>query len=146
MKKVILLTLALFLISITLVKAAPAMWGLALNPETKECAGYWLGDEFKQYDLPIGWSSYYPNYEKGNIIETDFGNCTFVIENDMGDCCKQLGYTYVSNNIGKGDMITSDPQLNSQQKYFSIIGSVIILIIIILFFVIKYLIKKRSTK
>jgi len=50
--------IVIILLSILL---APAPWGIALNHETKECAGYWGGDEYKGYPLPAGWTAYYPH-------------------------------------------------------------------------------------
>lgn len=141
MKKIFYFILTLSLLSITLVYAAPAIWGLALNRETKECAGYWPGDEFTRYKLPTGWKSYRPNYEKGNLIETEIGICKFTNHNDMKECCNQLGYSYVSNNIGKWNMTL----LGLQNIIFSPVGLVIILFILtILFFLIRYFLKKRK--
>lgn len=74
---------------------APAMWGIALNQETQECAGYWSGDEFTHYPLPPGWKAYYP--DEGGFIHTDIGVCRLPAQ----DCCQRLGYTFVAENIGK---------------------------------------------
>jgi hypothetical protein len=81
MKRGILLFLfvTIFLLNISLFSAAPLPWGIAINSETNECAGYWGGDENIQYDLPEGWTSYYPEYEeetKDGICIEGVGNCT----------------------------------------------------------------------
>ena len=101
MKKAYYLTVVIvaFSISIVTVYSAPAPWGLALNHETKECAGYWAGDEFSYYELPDGWEAYYPSLPN-NSIEIETGQCNFRYREYEG-CCNQLGYTYVSENIGE---------------------------------------------
>ena len=93
----------IILLSILLV---PAPWGIALNYETKECAGYWGGDEHKGYPLPSGWTAYYPT--ERNLIRTEIGACTW----DYSDyqtrekrCCQELGYTYIAKNIGEKNSI-----------------------------------------
>jgi len=91
--------IVIILLSILL---APARWGIALNHETKECAGYWGGDEHKGYPLPAGWTAYYPH--ERNLIQTEIGVCTWDYTNDETReelCCQELGYTYVAKNIGK---------------------------------------------
>jgi len=87
---------------------APMPWGIALNHETRECGGYWGGDEYAGYRLPEGWVDYYPRM---GIIETEVGSCSFpdtsgfeapsegraeVVE----ACCQELGYTYAGTPIG----------------------------------------------
>ena len=81
---------------------APAPWGIALNYTTKQCAGYWAGDEYYRTALPAGWKAYSPDSQ--NIIQTEIGRCQW----DASDwdkraekCCQQLGYTFVSSHIGK---------------------------------------------
>jgi len=104
MKKYILFAL-LFLLPAGISEAAPAPWGLAINTETKECAGFWPGDEFVAYRLPEGWKAYYPQRNSENslwdIVETDAGKCSFQIRKEEA-CCMELGYKFVSDNIGKG--------------------------------------------
>ena len=142
MKTVFALIFTLTLLSISTVYAAPAMWGIAVNNETKQCAGYWSGDEFTQYDLPNGWSSYYPNYENENLVETEVGACTFTNQNDAEACCNQLDYTYVSNNIGEVVKTPSD----LKQTLSSPTGIVIsVLLMLILFIFVKSLLKKRKS-
>ena len=92
------------------VLAAPAPWGIAINTETHECAGYWSGDEFSHIPLPEGWDAYYPDFEEGNAtISTPIGSCTFDSE-EM--CCQQLGYEYVSDNIGVGYVVDNVSELD----------------------------------
>jgi hypothetical protein len=81
---------------------APLPPGIALNLETKECAGYWAGDEYVDYVLPEGWVA----YELGsqNRIETEIGACTYTPSDEYGaaeSCCRELGCTYVGDEIGK---------------------------------------------
>ncbi|MFA5985928.1 MAG: hypothetical protein WC819_01095 [Parcubacteria group bacterium] len=96
------------MLSVHTVTAAPAPWGLALNMETKECAGYWAGDEFVAYHLPEGWKAYYPTYDADSnslwsTITTDAGECAFQMRKEEA-CCMELGYAFVSRNIGEGHM------------------------------------------
>jgi LPXTG-motif cell wall-anchored protein len=106
MKKTIF-TLAIIgaaLLGFSFAKAAPGPWGIALNMETKECAGFWPGDEFVAYHLPNGWKSYIPKYDpetKKTSLVTDIGECDFKIREEE-KCCQQLGYKFVSENIGQG--------------------------------------------
>lgn len=91
------------LVSAHVSEAAPARWGLATNTDTRECAGYWAGDEFVSYGLPEGWKAYYPTYSAGSdwgTIRTDIGECGFQIRKEEA-CCMELGYAFVSDNIGK---------------------------------------------
>lgn len=107
MRKIIL---ALVIVSavifvISAAKAAPAPWGIALNLETKECAGFWPGDEFVAYHLPDGWKSYFPKYDpdtQKTTLATEIGECDFKIREEE-KCCQQMGYAYTSDNIGKGN-------------------------------------------
>lgn len=64
-------------------------WGIAINETTKQCGGYWRGDEFTQYNLPEGWKDYYPE----TYYELDFDSRLCVIKNDesLATCCEQLG-------------------------------------------------------
>ncbi len=103
MKKIVsvLYILLLFIFLINIVYSEPLPWGIAINDKTKECAGYWGGDEFVNYKLPSGWKDYYPT-EEG--IVTPYGKCGSSRE-EAEKCCKELGLTFVSNNIGKGVMV-----------------------------------------
>jgi hypothetical protein len=80
---------------------APAPWGIALNHDTKECAGYWGGDEYVNHPLPEGWVDYYPG--RYDLVETEIGTCTLSrpsAAEDIENCCQELGYRYVGENIG----------------------------------------------
>ena len=78
---------------------APMPWGIAINPGTGQCTGYWGGDEYFSYDLPQGWEAYYP---EGGKIETPYGSCTW--DTAMGEreknCCQQLGLPYLDQELG----------------------------------------------
>ncbi len=102
-KKFILSIASLFLIAS--IFFAPLPWSIALNHETKECAGYWGGDEFVTYEIPSGWKEFEFQYSEDFIVaETDIGTCQVAKDGISADlektCCSQLGYTYVSENIG----------------------------------------------
>jgi len=106
-------------------EAAPAQWGMAVNATTKECAGYWAGDEFTRYDLPTGWIAYYPSQHDsgmaigcktdagvaGSKLVTPLGSCCF--QSSEEDCCKQMGVKFVSSNIGAKREI---PRLDSRAE------------------------------
>jgi hypothetical protein len=103
-KKLISTIFILFCIFISTAYSAPMIWGIALNHDTKECAGFWGGDEFILYYLPTNWAEYYVNYVNytgPDIIKTDVGSCNF--SKGAEECCNQLGYTFVSNQIGIKD-------------------------------------------
>jgi|GEM_PF-1048889 len=115
----------IFLFSGQISQAAPAPWGLAINQDTKECAGYWGGDEFVSYKLPDGWKAYYPTSNpdsRWGKIQTDAGECSFQIRKEEA-CCMELGYTFVSDNIGKDqktilrDREAFEKELELQRKY-----------------------------
>ena len=81
---------------------APAPWGIALNHQTQECAGFWGGDEYGSFDLPVDWEAYYPDSD--GMIQTEIGSCTLSSTRPYEGaeaCCEELGYTYVSPNIGE---------------------------------------------
>jgi len=147
MKKLIFLLISL-LISVLLsdvVFSASMPWGIALNYETKECAGYWGGDEFTSYALPSGWKDYYPDYSKYEetgklIIETEIGNCDFSIGNEE-DCCNQLGYAFVAQNIGKGKT-TSWGLMEMLGSLACFIFFPIVILLVIIFIILK--IKTKS--
>jgi hypothetical protein len=90
--------------TVLFVQAAPAPRGIALNHEARECAGFWPGDEFVAYALPDHWKPYFPEYNRKTGISTlvtERGECDFNRKGDVENCCKTLGYKYVSDNIGK---------------------------------------------
>ncbi len=84
---------------------APLPWNIALNHDTKQCAGYWGGDEFVTYELPAEWKTFQFQYSETFIsAETDIGTCK-VAKDGLSvsleeACCSQLGYTFVAENIG----------------------------------------------
>lgn len=82
-------------VSVLIFLFAPALRGIALNLETRECAGYWGGDEFVRYPLPLGWKAFYMSED--GLVHTDVGVCRLPAQ----DCCQQLGYTFVAENIGE---------------------------------------------
>jgi len=143
------------LCSSSFAKAAPGPWGIALNANTKECAGFWPGDEFVAYSLPDGWKSYFPKYDpdtQKTTLTTDIGECDFKIREEA-KCCEQLGYKFVSDNIGKDqktilrDRAAFEAALKNQREkpsrhlFFVVSGLVIIAIIITII-----LIRKRKKK
>ena len=88
---------------------APLPHGIALNHETRECGGFWGGDEYGGYRLPEGWVDYYPRLGR---IETEVGSCSFPDttgyepagqgrEAVVEACCLELGYTYVGTPVGE---------------------------------------------
>ena len=113
MRKVVFLIVVLIVLSYPIflgtVFAAPAPWGIAINTQTEQCAGYWGGDEFTAYPLPAGWNDYYPDFS-GELdqVVTPIGTCTFISEES---CCEQLGYKYVSDNIGILSDVSDDEPL-----------------------------------
>jgi len=76
--------------------AAPGPWGIAINAATHECGGYWAGDEDVHYDLPAGFTAYYPTHDgtERPPIQTPFGSCAFDRIHEE-TCCQQLGLTFV---------------------------------------------------
>jgi hypothetical protein len=79
----------------------PLPWAIALNHQTKQCAGYWGGDEWAHYDLPSGWNAYY--LDSHNVVQTEVGSCQLSFSDlklSIKNCCKELGYAFVSDNIG----------------------------------------------
>lgn len=148
MKKIFLLTLLIFCtLFLSSVLAAPAQWGIAINDDTLECAGYWAGDEFSYYDLPSGWESYSPEYEDGyQYIETPYGTCIFETLSE-NKCCSDLGLTYVTDQIGVDETyeeVVGDPLFLIATPILLI--CCFILIIIFLIFLIVFLKKKNRSK
>lgn len=100
-KRVLLAIISLLLIAST--SFAPLPEYLAINYETKQCGRYWPGDEFVNYDLPSGWNSYAYQSSDGYVsVETAIGTCKVpTMQTSLAQaCCTQLGYTYVSDNVG----------------------------------------------
>jgi len=143
---------------ISFAKAAPTPWGMALNLETKECAGFWAGDEFVDYKLPEGWKAYFSKYDpetRTTAFVTDVGECDFKMKGDEEKCCQQLGYTYVSDNIGKGnktilrDREEFEKQLEkSRKKKDNLPYGAAVLILVVIITIISglaiYLMRKRK--
>ena len=130
-----------------LMSAEPLPWGIAINPETEQCTGFWGGDEFTAYELPNGWVDYYPTAGENNsvIIQTEYGKCNFV-RYKYEECCNEIGLDYiedpgVESNItkwGKQNIITP-------QKPFSWILTVSgLLIILFIAGIIWYFYKKKK--
>ena len=155
MKRNILIAFLAFLFSAQVSQAAPAPWGLALNHETKECAGYWAGDEFVDYKLPEGWKAYYPTYDNPDSrwekIKTEAGECSFQISKEEA-CCMELGYRFVSDNIGKGqktilrDREEFEKALRKKKDgsgYLMVVG-IPLSVIVGIFILVRYLKKKRK--
>lgn len=98
---VLFLFLGFFIVNFS--KAAPAPWGIALNQETRQCAGYWAGDEFTHYALPEGWQDYYFDNELREGLVVD--DCLQISDSgdyDYKNCCDKMNYEYVADNIGEG--------------------------------------------
>lgn len=95
----------LIVLNASMTTAAPAPWGIAINEQTKECAGYWAGDEYIVYSLPKGWEQHTPDSSTG-IITTQTGICRFIelTEGEEEKCCQAMGYPYLSKNIGGIEM------------------------------------------
>lgn len=141
------ISVLLFFILANFVFAAPLPWGIAIKSDTKECVGYWGGDEYVGYKLPSGWKAYYSNDDE--VITTEFGSCEF--RKWAGDppgaeekCCKELGLTFVSVNIGESHGIW---QLFYPPTIFWTISALIAIVLVIaffiaLFFVIKHILRK----
>src|SRR3989344_831592 len=75
--------------------AAPAPHGIAVNPQTNECASFWPGDEFSGFKLPDGWE-FYSYWDK-----TSYGTCDVNFnrpyEENARLCCEQLHLIYKSD-------------------------------------------------
>ena len=151
-----LLIFGFLFFQVNLVQAAPEPWGVALNYEIKECAGFWGGDEFMYYELPPGWKVYYPDWESYNestdliTIETDIGtfNLTSFHSGDWHyKFCNETGYTYVSQNIGIGPYLTD---LGAQEQLIEniwlivyIVGIIALIILVSIFILFRIKKKKR---
>jgi hypothetical protein len=164
MKKIIF-TLAIVgaaIFGISFAKAAPGPWGIALNVDTKECAGFWPGDEFVGYHLPEGWKSYFPKYDpdtQKTSLVTEIGECDFKIREEE-KCCQELGYKFVSDNIGKDqktilrDREAFEAQLKSQRdapktatsRYPVLIFTSLVIAVIVIAVVVIRKIKKKKIK
>jgi hypothetical protein len=153
MKKIFIASssLVVFIFGIAFAKAAPGPWGIALNTDSKECAGFWPGDEFVAYHLPDGWKPYFPKYDpdtQKTSLATDIGECDFKIREEE-KCCDQLGYKFVSDNIGKDqktilrdraafeNALKNQRQKSSRYPILIVVGLAIVAIIIAIIFIRK---------
>lgn len=149
--KYILLTILLLLsLFSALIIAAPAQWGIAINDDTQQCAGYWAGDEFSYYSLPQGWKSYVPDYYEtgGAYIETPYGKCDFTNYSEES-CCQQLDLLYLTNQIGTYHATGFCPDCLTPQDYTPIlvlIATCCCVLLGISLIGILFIIKKRRKK
>ena len=136
-----------FLLLVISVSAAPMPWGIAINEETNECAGYWSGDEFGFNPLPDGWNAIYPwsdNWSKiSSVEECDLQGKDTSLNSKL--CCEKLGYKYISENIGwekDHKNITDDKQdviEKNNNTIIILVGSAAVLIIaLVLFWISKH--------
>ena len=132
--------------------ASPSPWGIALNEEEKQCAGFWGGDEYTHYALPEGWKDYYfENELKEGITVDSCLESTSSGDYNYKNCCDQIGYEYVSDNIG-GDLVTSYDDYDLEEEVeeevrksawnriiYYVVGfalvSILIVVILVLYFV-----------
>lgn len=117
--KLVIVGVMLFCLSI--VAAAPAPWGIAINDETQECINFWPGDEFSTNELPGGFIFY-----DLNDVDCDVD---WNAENDYRECCEQLGLTFVDeSSLDKGGLF------DSMGGYYTLAGVLIIAVLLIWFF------------
>ena len=135
-----LLVILLFISLISIAYAAPARWGIAINAETQQCAGYWPGDEYTAYTLLPSWKAYFR--DEKDMINTEYGHCKFM--KNVGDapgeeekCCNTLGLTFVSSDAVKIDSV-SYPFLS-----FLLFGSLILVMFLIIIGLIIYFIIRK---
>ena len=124
-----------FLLLAFSISTAPMPWGIALNEKTNECAGYWGGDEFRFNPLPEGWIAIYSwsdNWNKiSGVEECGLQGKDTSLYSKL--CCDKLGYRYVSENIGKQNII----EKNNNTIIILISGAVTSIVIFMLFRLIK---------
>ncbi len=124
---IILIVSFVLLISLS-VFAAPALEFFVINEQNRQCGIYWPGDEFKQYELPLGWKIYEP--ESRVILETPFGTCDFIFdvyaatEYEAQDeyykqCCNKLGFNYVNHYENPISYNNNTLELDGRQWYCS---------------------------
>ncbi len=109
LKVVVFATASLLIIAAT--SPAPAPYYLAINYATKQCGEYWPGDEYVNYVLPAGWTTYEYGYSLRSVsVETPSGTCSVpkpLTPLSFAEvCCTQFSYTYVAGNIGNPDAWT----------------------------------------
>jgi hypothetical protein len=120
-----LLVIPIILISATSI-FAPAFRLFALNHEEKQCAGFWGGDEYVTYELPPEWKTFEFKISNNTFsVTTDVGTCQVPwggqFESEKS-CCSQLGYTYVSENIGT--RILTSHNLTEREEQAKVIQSI----------------------
>ena len=80
--------------------AMPSRWGIAINPETRECAAYWGGDDYPDSGdvLPDGWKGYYTNAVENDdeVIKTEWGACIF-LNGRESECCETMGLIFIED-------------------------------------------------
>jgi len=114
----------IFLGILGVVSAVPAPWGIAINEQTNECAGYWAGDEYGNNPLPVGWEDIYSwseNWTKiGNFSECYLNSTSQgpYFTNDSKICCEKNGYKFVSKNIGLGKDIEDNTNASCKNLYW----------------------------
>ncbi len=110
MKLVLFVVTCLLLIAA--ISPAPQPYYLAINYATKQCGEYWPGDEYVYHPLPPGWTTYEYQYADDYwYVETPAGACQVskpAVRNFAQLCCSQLGYKYVSDNVGIPPLTAED--------------------------------------
>lgn len=86
--------IVVFVANTNFVLAVPMPRYFVINEQAKQCGVYWGGDEFSQYELPIGWKIYEPI--RNLTLKTPYGTCN----GDVGKqyyqgCAQQIGFKYV---------------------------------------------------
>ena len=113
--------------------ATMAASGPAVNEKAKQCGYFDGGDERKLYSLPSGWEVDFQNQK----VREKFEQCGWYSgKANMQDCCEQLGYDFIENNIG-------DLGLVSKAKYFILEYLVYFLVVLFFLILIIFLLKKR---
>jgi len=88
-------------------EATPRPWGMAVNGETRECGGFWGGDERGSYTLPDGWKAYYAGHD--GKITTEFGSCKFERGKEK-ECCAEMCLKFVGERVGKHKIKCNGPR------------------------------------
>ena len=91
---------SLLIVTLFLNLLAPLPPQIAINPETKECGNYWGGDEYAGYYLSPPWKII--NY--GTPVHIGTGVYKWggsISTSSVESFCNQIGYTYVSGNLGQ---------------------------------------------
>ena len=97
-KTTLILLVFLLLLSFSKIcSATMAASGPALNEKTKQCGGFYGGDEKKLYDIPEGWKVDFENED----VRKKFEQCGWYSgERNLKECCEQLNYNFIEGNIG----------------------------------------------